>query len=32
MGKPGSQRQKEYLRRLMENNNEEYLKKEKRTN
>ena len=31
MGKPGSQRQKEYLRRLKENNNEEYLKKEKRT-
>ena len=29
MGKPGSQRQKEYLRRLKENNNEKYLKKEK---
>ena len=29
MGKPISQRQKEYLCRLKENNNEEYLKKEK---
>ena len=29
MGKPGSERQKEYLCRLKENNNEEYLKKER---
>lgn len=30
MGKPGSQRQKEYLRRLKEKNNEDYLEKERK--
>ena len=30
MGKPGSERQKEYLCRLKENNNKEYLKKERK--